>query len=61
MATLSYSGIFGDNSGGADPRVSPRAAHDPQRRDCVAGHVRLELRNVVANYLFEKPHRFPGI
>jgi hypothetical protein len=27
----------------------------------VAGHVRLELRNVVANYRFEKPHRFPEI
>ena len=35
----------------------------PRRRRCretycVAGHVGLELRNVVANYLFEKPHRF---
>ena len=29
--------------------------------DCVAGHVRLELRNVVANYPFERPHRFAGI
>jgi hypothetical protein len=27
--------------------------------DCVAGHIGLELRNVVANYRFEKPHRFP--
>jgi hypothetical protein len=27
----------------------------------VAGHVRLELRNVVANYPFESSHRFPGI
>jgi hypothetical protein len=25
-----------------------------QRPDCVAGHVGLELRNVVANYCFEK-------
>jgi hypothetical protein len=27
----------------------------------VAGHVRFELRNVVANYPFEKSHRFEGI
>jgi hypothetical protein len=26
----------------------------------VAGHVRLELRNVVAIYPFGKSHRFPG-
>src|SRR5437016_12875411 len=32
-----------------------------QRPDCVAGHVRLELRNVVANYPFEKSLRFAGI
>jgi len=31
------------------------------RDDCVAGHVRLELRNVGANYPFERSHRFPGI
>jgi hypothetical protein len=29
--------------------------------DCVAGHVRLELGNVGANYPFEKSNRFPGI
>jgi hypothetical protein len=29
--------------------------------DCVAGHVRFELRNVAANYLFERWHRFAGI
>jgi hypothetical protein len=29
--------------------------------DCVPGHVGLELRNVVANYPFERSHRFPGI
>ena len=28
--------------------------------DCVAGHVRLELRNVVANYPFESSRGFPG-
>jgi len=33
----------------------------PQRPDCVAGHVGLELRNVVANYPFERSHRFAGI
>src|SRR6266508_2598447 len=31
------------------------------RPDCVAGHMRLELRNVAANYPFEKSHRFAGI
>src|SRR5262249_23927330 len=31
------------------------------RPDCVAGHVRFELRNVVANYPFERSHRFAGI
>jgi hypothetical protein len=33
----------------------------PQRPDCVAGHTRLELRNVGANYPFERSHRFAGI
>jgi hypothetical protein len=33
----------------------------PERRDCAAGHVRLELRNVVAKYPFERSHRFVGI
>jgi hypothetical protein len=32
-----------------------------QRPDCVAGHIGLELRNVVANYPFERSHRFVGI
>ena len=32
-----------------------------RRPDCVAGHVRLELRNVVAKYPFERSHRFPVI
>ena len=30
------------------------------RLDCMAGHVRFELRNVVANYPFEKSRRFAG-
>ena len=33
----------------------------PQRPDCVAGHVELELRNVEANYPFEKSRRFAAI
>jgi hypothetical protein len=32
----------------------------PRRLDCLAGHVRLELRNVVANYPFESSRGFPG-
>src|SRR5215510_16165691 len=32
----------------------------PQRPDCLAGHVGLELRNVVANYPFESSRGFPG-
>jgi hypothetical protein len=32
----------------------------PQRPDCVAGHVRFDLRNVDANYPFEKSRRFAG-
>jgi hypothetical protein len=32
----------------------------PQRPDCVAGHVGLELRNVVANYPFESSRGFAG-
>src|SRR5215831_4114565 len=30
------------------------------RLDCLAGHVRFELRNVVANYPFERSRGFPG-
>src|SRR5262249_39634891 len=37
------------------------AVYEPQRADCVAGHVGLELRNVDANYPFERSHRFAGI
>jgi hypothetical protein len=29
--------------------------------DCLAGHVRFELRNVGAKYPFERSHRFAGI
>src|SRR5262245_44871848 len=37
-----------------------QAGLGPQRRDCLAGHVGLELRNVVANYLPERSLKFPG-
>jgi hypothetical protein len=40
--------------------VFPPPAHDPQRLDWLAGHVGLELRNVVANYPFESSRGFPG-
>ena len=39
-------------------KISHRAAH-LRETDCVAGHVRLELRNVVANYPFESSRGFP--
>jgi hypothetical protein len=39
------------------PRVS--TLQRSKRPDCVAGHVRLELRNVAANYPFERSRRFP--
>jgi len=37
-----------------------RAGHSPQRPDCLAGHVRFELRNVGANYPFESSRGFSG-
>src|SRR5439155_5875375 len=42
---------------------SPAAVLNSARRrpDCVAGLRRLELRNVVAKYVFESSCRFPGI
>jgi hypothetical protein len=36
-----------------------RLDHSRPRPDCVAGHVRFELRNVVANYPFESSRGFP--
>jgi hypothetical protein len=39
----------------------PTDAHEPETPDCLAGHVRLELRNVGKNYPFERSRRFPGI
>jgi hypothetical protein len=38
--------------------TSSRAAQ--KRSDCLAEVVGLELRNVVANYPFERSRRFPG-
>ena len=49
----------GDNFYGGS-KISRRVAH-LRETDCVAGHVKLELRNVVANYPFERSHRFAGI
>jgi hypothetical protein len=43
----------------ATRRAQP--GHSAQRLDCVAGVGGLELRNVDANYLFERSHRFAGI
>src|SRR5262249_58246952 len=46
----------------AVPRRFERSWHRGWwRPDWLAGHVRLELRNVVANYPFEGSHRFPVI
>jgi hypothetical protein len=42
-------------------RIIPQPRHGPQRPDCVAEVVGFELRNVVANYPFQRSHRFPGI
>src|SRR5206468_5270193 len=41
--------------------LEPIRLDGPQRRDCVAKVVRLELRNVVANYSFERLHGLAGI
>src|SRR6516164_3338469 len=39
---------------------SCKRGRSPQRPDWLAGHVRFELRNVVANYPFESARGFPG-
>jgi len=50
-----------------DPRTACQESDDDCRAahlretDCVAGVRGLELRNVLANYLPEKSHRFAGI
>jgi len=33
---------------------------EPGETNCLAGHVRFELRNIVANYPFESSRGFPG-
>src|SRR5262252_10996081 len=55
-------------AGGEPPRRSPHFSRatalgtaNSERPDCVAGVVGLELRNVGANYPFEKSRRFPAI
>jgi hypothetical protein len=68
--------LFALRSPGSVSRSAPRARplkrtallakpvnriNAPQRPDCVAGHVGLELRNVVAKRPIETPHRFCGI
>ena len=40
---------------------SGRAELGRMETHCLAGHAGLELRNVVANYPFERSHRFAGI
>jgi hypothetical protein len=44
-----------------DRRYDQAGAIERPRPDCVAEHVRLELRNVAANYPFERSQIFPGI
>jgi hypothetical protein len=45
--------------------LAPLCAYDCdahlRETDCVAGHARLELRDVGAKYPFERSHRFPVI
>jgi hypothetical protein len=55
-----YAGETHFSSAGTS-RVLPQTAHGAQRLDWLAGHAGLELRNVDANYLFERSHRFAGI
>src|SRR6516225_9115429 len=63
----SYANQAEFESGPTDPpsRTTRRSCHRTDMlaggNDCVAGHVGFELRNVVANYRFERPHRFPEI
>src|SRR5262245_59420390 len=47
---------------GAQPRCRQfsRAGVAPQRGNCLAGHVGLELRNVVSNYSFKDRADFQG-
>ena len=48
--------------GGSARQMSASVFHPSSGRpDCVAGHVRLELRNVAINYPLVRAHRFAGI
>jgi hypothetical protein len=48
--------------GGSARQMSASVFHPSSGRpDCVAGHTRLELRNVAAKYPFERPHGFVWI
>src|SRR5258708_3291389 len=63
-ATISATAHYGDSGTMSTLGMSRdflQMGRPPRRPDCVAGHVGLELRNVVANYPFERPHKFPGI
>ena len=59
-ARWSSASAAGLRSGRLSGIRSSRAGHSPQRPDWLAGHVRFELRNVVANYPFESSCGFPG-
>src|SRR5262249_48767792 len=52
-------GVRGSNTKGARSKATTPAPPPPV--DWLAGHVGLELRNVVAKYPFERSHRFPVI
>src|SRR5215471_15459596 len=51
-------GVRGSNTKGARSKATTPAPPPPV--DWLAGHVGLELRNVVANYPFESSRGFPG-
>jgi hypothetical protein len=48
------------NVAGLSSGAFARAFARPTETDCVAGHIRLELRNVVPNYPSESSRGFPG-
>src|SRR5262245_41928759 len=63
MPAIAPTAQNGRRTDGAQPRCRQfsRAGHAPQRRNCLAGVGGFELRNVDANYPFERSHRFAGI